>query len=67
MDWTEEHGKELLEDKLLTAQVIKENYISKDKIREKIEETEKELYNGEILQAFAFIRIETLRELLEES
>lgn len=32
MKWTEEHGKELLEDKLLTAQVIKENYISKDKV-----------------------------------
>lgn len=43
-----------------------DNYIHKDKIRKEIEETEKELYNGEILQKFAYIKIETLKELLEE-
>lgn len=42
------------------------DYVSKDKIRKEIEETEKELYNGEILQRFAYIKIETLKELLEE-
>lgn len=41
-------------------------YISKDKIRKEIEETEKELYNGDILQRFAYIKIETLKDLLKE-
>ena len=42
------------------------NYVNKNKIRKEIEETEKELYNGDILQRFAYIKIETLKDLLEE-
>lgn len=54
MKWTEEHGKELLEDKLLTAQVIKENYISKDEVLkalgyEENGEEYKRIYNKEEL------------------
>lgn len=44
----------------------KTDYISKDKIRKEIEKTEEELYKGEVLQRFAYIKIETLKELLEE-
>ena len=43
-----------------------DNYIHKDKIRKEIEETEEELYNGEILQSYAYIQIETLKDLLKE-
>ena len=45
---------------------IEDRYISKDKIKEEIEKTEEELYNGEILQSYASIKIEVLKELLEE-
>ena len=45
---------------------IEDNYIDKDKIKEEIEKTEEELYNGEITQSYAYIRLETLKELLEE-
>lgn len=41
-------------------------FVSKDKIRKEIAKTEEELYNGEMLQRFAYIKIETLKELLEE-
>ena len=60
MKWTEEHGKELLEDKLLTAQIIKENYISKDKIRDKINYLENLEYGKLELSA----SIDKLKELL---
>lgn len=50
----------------ISKKELKEKYISKDKIREEIEKTEEELYNGEILQSFAYIKIETLKELLLE-
>lgn len=40
--------------------------ISKDKIRKEIAETEEKLYNGEIMQRIAYIKIETLKELLGE-
>ena len=43
-----------------------DNYIHKDKIRKEIKETEKRLYNGEIIQRFAYVKIGTLKELLEE-
>lgn len=49
-----------------TQSEIENKYISKDKIRKEIEKTEEELYKGEVLQRFAYIKIETLRELLEE-
>ena len=40
--------------------------VSKYKIRDKIEELEELLYNGEIKQRYASIAIDTLNDLLEE-
>ena len=74
----EEHQKQYLDRELITAKqanffekMIKENYISKDKIKEKIEETnseklnysEDEYYLENEVKGYA---IDKLKELLEE-
>ena len=44
----------------------KTDYISKDKIRKELEIIEEALYKGEVLNTYATIKIDVLKELLEE-
>ncbi len=63
----EYYKDELEKESSIWTKIEKGNdYISKDKIRKEIEKTEKELYYGDILQRYAYIKINTLEELLEE-
>lgn len=55
-----------LKYRYMLTEDVEKNYVSKDKIRKEIAKTEEDLYNGEIIQRFAYIKIETLKQLLEE-